>query len=287
MTRRTSTRTAGAFAAICLAAVSLAAQTSANPTKTAKELFFDRDYAKARAAWEAVRAKSRGAEADTALYWIARCSENLKEDERAVREYGDFLARQPKDVVLAEEARTSRITLGTRLVKAGKPQYLDIVRAGLTDPSRTVRYYAALQLSTLGPERGRPALPILTTIVRDEEDDDLVERAKLAILRIDPGALPDAVRSRTPAPVRVSGREAHSVRVRITKPGSKEPHVSINVPLVLAEIVFKSLPDDARRELRGEGYDPETFFKRLRSLGPSEIIDIRGEDGEVIQIWTE
>jgi len=287
MTRRLSTRLAWALVAAGLCAAPLHAQPAAEQTKTAKTLFFDRDYAKARTAWEAVRLKSRGAEADTALYWIARCSENLKEHERALREYGDFLAHRPTDAVLAEEARTSRITLATRLVKGGQAQHLELVRQGLTDPSRTVRYYAALQLSTLGAERGRPALPILTAIVKGEEDDDLVERAKLAILRIDPAALPEAMRGGVAPPARTAGREAHSVRVRILKPGSKEPQVSINVPLVLAEIVFKSLPDDARRDLRKEGYDPETFFKRLRGLGPSEIIDIRGDDGEVIQIWTE
>jgi hypothetical protein len=149
-----------------------------------------------------------------------------------------------------------------------------------------VRYYAALQLSTLGAERGRPALPILLDIVTHEKDHDLVDRAKLAIVRIDPTALPELERQGVPG-ARTGGREAHTVRVRISKPGAKEPHVSINVPLALAEIVFKSLPDDARRELRGEGYDPESFIRRLRKLGPSEIIDIRGDDGELIQIWTE
>lgn len=286
MTSRMGRRIAGALLAAVLAGVPLFAQPAAEQTKSAKTLFFDRDYAKARAAWEAVRAKSRGPEADTALYWIARCSENLKERERALREYGEFLARRPKDAVLAEEARTSRITLATALVKAGQAQHIDIVRQGLGDSSRTVRYYAALQLSTLGAERGKPALPILLDIVTHEKDQDLVDRAKLAIMRLDPTALPELERQGV-AGARTGGRDAHTVRVRITKPGSKEPHVSINVPLALAEIVFKSLPDDARRELRGEGYDPETFIRRLRKLGPSEIIDIRGDDGELIQIWTE
>jgi hypothetical protein len=282
-----TSRIAWAVLAVVLFGAPLAAQTASEQTRAAKTLFFDRDYAKARAAWEAVRAKSRGPEGDTALYWIARCSENLKERERALREYGDFLARRAKDPVLAEEARTSRITLATALVKAGQAQHLDIVSQGLGDASRTVRYYAALQLSTLGAERGRAALPTLIDIVTQEKDHDLVDRAKLAIMRIDPTALPELERRGVPAARTGGGREAHTVRVRISKPGAKEPHVSINVPLALAEIVFKSLPDDARRELRGEGYDPESFIRRLRKLGPSEIIDIRGDDGEVIQIWIE
>jgi hypothetical protein len=50
---------------------------------------------------------------------------------------------------------------------------------------------------------------------------------------------------------------------------------------------FKCLPDDANPDLRREGYDPETFWSRLRQLGPSEIISIEGDEGERIQIWTE
>ena len=38
-----------------------------------------------------------GPEAETAAYWVARCSENLKEDARALKEYGDYLARRPAD----------------------------------------------------------------------------------------------------------------------------------------------------------------------------------------------
>ncbi len=260
--------------------------TAAPPSERsrAKTLFFDRDYTRARAAWAAVRAQSQGGEAATALYWVARCSESLKEDERALREFTEYLALRPGDAVLAEEARTSRLTLATRLAKAGKAQHAAIVQQGLTDPSRTVRYYAALQLSTLGPGPGRAALPILSAIVKSEKDEELVERAKLAILRIDPAALPQVMRS---VPRISSARQAHSVRVRILKPGKKEPEVSLSVPLVLAELVFKSLPDDAKRDLRGEGYDADTFLSRLRQLGPQQIIDIRGESGEVIQIWTE
>jgi hypothetical protein len=52
-------------------------------------------------------------------------------------------------------------------------------------------------------------------------------------------------------------------------------------------MLFKSLPEDAKADLRREGYDPETFWARLRKLGPSEIISIEGDDGERIQIWTE
>ena len=71
------------------------AQPDAERLRSAKTLFFDRKYAEARQAWEAVRAASRGVEAEAPAYWVARCSENLGESERALKEYDAFLALRP------------------------------------------------------------------------------------------------------------------------------------------------------------------------------------------------
>ena len=247
-------------------------------------------------------------EAETAAYWVARCSESLGEGERALREYAQFLDRRPADRALAEEARTSRVGLAARLVKAGQRQHLAVLTGALTDPSKTVRYYAALQLSGLGKEAGAPAVPVLKDILAHEKDDDLVERAKLALLRLDPRALagypvprtaigrpwlPSRPRPRRPRPRprparRVApGSRASWIRVRVYEKGEKQPEVSINLPLGLAELVFKSLPDDARSGLRRKGIDADNFWDRLMQLGPSEILSIEGEDGERVQIWLE
>ena len=42
-------------------------------------------------------APGRGRGGGAAAYWVARCSENLGESERALREYDEFLALRPKD----------------------------------------------------------------------------------------------------------------------------------------------------------------------------------------------
>ena len=278
------------------------AQADAERLRTAKTLFFDRKYAEARQAWEAVRAAAKGVEAEAPAYWVARCSENLGESERALKEYDAFLALRPKDRALVDEARTSRVSLAAKLYKAGNKAYVKVLREALSDPSRTVRYYAALQMSGLDAEMGRLAVPVLRQILAQEKDAELVDRAKLGLMRWDPAALsgpatsgaPSATASaRTPAPVIAPrtttgrAREAHWVHVRITEKGGTKPKVSINLPLGLAEMLFKSLPEDAKADLRREGYDPETFWARLRQLGPSEIISIEGDEGERIQIWTE
>jgi hypothetical protein len=274
------------------------AQAAAERLSTAKTLFFDRKYAEARQAWEAVRASAKGVEAEAPTYWVARCSENLGESERALKEYDAFLALRPKDRALVDEARTSRVSLAAKLYKAGNKGHVQILRDALTSPSRTVRYYAALQMSGLDAEMGRLAVPVLRQILDQEKDADLVDRAKLGLMRWDPSALSGtatatgtasatATAKATAAPRPGRAREAHWVHVRITEKGGTKPKVSINLPLGLAEMLFKSLPDDAKADLRREGYDPETFWERLRKLGPTEIISIEGDGGERIQIWTE
>ena len=49
----------------------------------------------------------------------------------------------------------------------------------------------------------------------------------------------------------------------------------------------KELPEEAKRDLRRKGYDADNFWAQLRKLGPTEIINIEGDEGEKIQIWIE
>ncbi len=276
-------RTAALVLAALLLPAGALAQADAEKLRAAKALFFDRQYAQARDAWQAVAASGRGADAQAATYWVARCSESLGEGERALGEYARYLASRPSDRALVEEAKTSRVALAVKLAKSGKTQHLDVARDALSDPSRTVRYFAALQLASLGTAEGKAAVPVLREILAEEKDEDLVERAKLALVRLDRTALAEA-----PAPPpRRGGREASWVRVRIYEKGASKPNVAINLPVALADLVFKSLPDDAVADLRKEGYDARTFWERLKKTGPAEILTVEGDDGERIQVWIE
>lgn len=292
--------TAAALAVMLAAAAGAAAQADAERLKTAKSLSFDKKYADARTLWLQIK-KAGGGDAELASLWVARCSDGLGEHERALAEYSEYLARRPSDADLAEEARTSRIKLATKLYEAGKRQHLPVLKEALSDRSKTVRYFAAFQLASLGPEVGQPAVPVLKKILAEEKDDDLVERAKLRLLKVDPQALapvlagPAATPPRqphpsaqpAPGPAPATTRAANFVRVRIFERGRSEAKVSINVPIALADLVFKSLPDDAKRDLRLKGYDADNFWQRLKDLGPMEILEIVGDDGERIKIWIE
>lgn len=249
--------------------------------RSAKALFFDRKYAEAREAWREVLARSTGAQAATAAYWVARSSESLGEQERAFREYAGFLARRPADRVLAEEARTSRAGIAARLLKDGREEYRSPLLAALEDPSPSVRYFSALQLAGLG-ECDRVA-SLLRRIVREEKDEDLVQRARLGLLRCDPAGLQ---RPAPPEP-RPSGVPLRWLRVRIHEKAGDRPKLSLNIPVGLADLVFKSLPEDARDELAKKGYDADNFWERLKRMPPAQILEIVGEKGERIEIWIE
>jgi hypothetical protein len=278
------------LAALLLAALLLPAgalaQADVEKLRAAKALFFDRQYAEAREAWQAVHASGRGPDAQAATYWIARCSERLGESEKALAGYAEYLAARPADRALVEEAKTSRIALAVKLAKDGKTQHAAVASEALDDPSRTVRYFAALQLATLGPEAGKPAVPVLKEILAEEKDEDLVERAKLGLMRVDRAALAEASPGHAPRATG-KGRAATWVRVRIYEKGEARAKVAINLPVALADLVFKSLPDDAVADLKREGYDARTFWERLKKTGPAEILTIEGDDGERIQVWIE
>ena len=262
----------------------------------AKALFFDRKYEESRAKWAEVAA-AKGPSAESATYWVARCSESLGDSERAFREYGAFLDLPPNDARLAEEAEISRIGIAARLTRAGKPGFLTAVIRSLGDDRAPVRYFGALQLGSLANVAdARKATTVLREIVTTSKDPDIVERAKLQLLRIEPKSVSETPSVRTARPTPTPTRSlrkpdtepegpARLLRIRISKGGKQT--VAVTVPFSLAEFVFSSLPEATKKGLQLKGYDAEGFWKRLRTLNIREIVSIVGEDGETIEIWVE
>jgi hypothetical protein len=279
---RTPTPRAAKAPATTVPAEPESTRSEAERVRAAKALTLDRKYAEARQAWTAILSRARGPAADEAAYWIARSSELLGEHERSFNEYGTFLARRPQDRSTVEEARTSRIGLATKLYRGGQRSYATVLQEGLTDPSKTVRYYAALQLGGLGAPNSREALPVLQQILAHETDADLLDRVRIVLLKLDPRSLSGPVPSAGRA-----GPPARMLRVRVYERGQAKPKVSVNVPVALAEILFDSLPPDAKGELKRKGYDSDNFWPRLKALGPTEVIDIEGDAGERIKVWLE
>ena len=259
------------------------AVSDAERLRTAKALFFDRQYEEAREAWKEVLARSSGAQAASAAYWVARCSESLGQSERAFGEYGQFLEREPGDATLREEARTSRVALAAQLVKEGREEFRPPLRQALKDPSQSVRFFAAVQLATLRDCAGATA--ILRDVVANETDEELVQRARMGLLKCDPKGTAE----RRPSAARPSpGRgAARWIKVRVFEQAQSKAKISINAPLSLAEILFKSLPDDVKSDLSKKGYHSDNVWEQLSRMPPGKILEIEGDDGGRIQIWIE
>ena len=268
----------------------------------AKALFFDRKYDESRQMWTAIARTPKSPSSEAAAYWIARCSDSLGESERAFREFGAFLDLPPSDARLAEEAEISRIGLATKLTRAGKAGFLPTVLRALADDRPAVRYFGALQVASLPAlADARKATSVLREIVTRSKDADIVERAKLQLLRLEPKSLPVAALAGPLPPAAGSAKDGRSasagasskepegtarlLRIRITKNGKQ--NVSVTVPFSLAEFVFSSLPQSTKRSLEEKGYDAEGFWKRLRALNIRELVTIVGEEGETIEIWIE
>ncbi len=163
----------------------------------------------------------------------------------------------------------------------------------MSDPSRTVRYYAALQMSGLDAEMGRLAAARPAPDPGAGEGRGPRRPREARAHALGPGGTQRGLHrdrdrpTTSPAPPR-AGRPARRIGSTCASPRRAEPSRRFDQPSARAGgDGFKSLPDDVKADLRREGYDPETFWERLRQLGPSEIISIEGDEGERIQIWTE
>ncbi len=178
----------------------------------------------------------------------------------------------------------------------GGVPFTAVIRS-LGDDRAPVRYFGALQVGSLpNLTDARKATAVLREIVGGSKDPDIVERAKLQLLRLEPKSLAETPAARTARPTPPPTRSvkklepdpegpARLLRIRISKGGKQT--VAVTVPFSLAEFVFSSLPESTKKGLQLKGYDAEGFWKRLRTLNIREIVSIVGEDGETIEVWVE
>ena len=218
---------------------------------------------------------------EPALFYRAKC---LGERRDRVREafaaYEDFLeVVRPgeRNASLIEDAEVSLIDLAYGLYEKGEMSKLAAVEDRLRSSNKVVRYYAAFKLSYVKDKAvsGR-AVPVLKGIIDGERDPELRDRARIALLRVDPGALSDV------------GADRHESRSRILKiqvlEGGKKK-VDINIPWALADLALQAIPDGERSMMRRKGYDLDRIINELAKTG-SSIIEINDE-GSVIRIWIE
>lgn len=246
----------------------------------AKILIFDKEWKKAQEKLEQLIDEYPDSPwTSQAVFYRAKCLKEQKGKERdALRAYQGYIERKDRSKSLTEDAETDIIDLAYKLYEKGRKSYLSEIEKRLSHSNRVVRYFAAIRLSQVEDKRtASRAVPVLKEIIQKEKDDELRDRAKIALLRIDPDALKD-LEDEMPE------RRALLLKIRVWKHGKLT--LKINIPWALADVVFGSMSEEEKAELRKEGYDLDTITKTLMEEG--EIIHIENpEEGTVIKIWIE
>lgn len=210
-----------------------------------------------------------------ALYFRASCLKELNQLDDAVSVYRAFLDISENET-LREEATIGIIDLSMKLADRGDVRARARLINMLARNERTIRYYAAFKLSYAKDKTlARRAVPVLRTILGSERDDELKERARLALLRIDP-----AILKSVPDPDRSGGL----FRIVVLDKKTGESKVSVTIPLALARLALSALPQEEKDRLAAEGYDLDTILKTMVESG--EVVRIEDEEATV-RIWIE
>ncbi len=246
----------------------------------AKILIFDKEWKKAQEKLEQLMDEYPDSPwFSQAMFYRAKCLKEQGGKERdALKAYQEYIKRKDRSEKLTEEAEADIIECAYELYKKGRRSYLSEIEERLTHSNRVVRYVAAIVLSQVEEKRtAAKAVPVLKEIIQKERDNDLRDRAKIALLRIDPDEL-KALEDEIPE------RRARLLKIRVWENGKLT--VKINIPWALADLAFSSMSEEEKAELRREGYDLDTITKTLMREGG--IITIENpEEGTVIKIWIE
>ncbi len=269
---------------LLLASLLLQSYSQAQPDERlfeqAKVLIFDKEWKEAQEKLEKLLEKYPDSPwYSQAVFYRAKCLEEREGKElEALKAYREYIERKDRSKSLTEESELSIIKLAYDLYKDGKKSYLAEIEKRLSSSNRVVRYFAAIRLSQVEEKKvASRAVPVLKEIIEKEEDDELRDRAKIALLRVDPGVLKDLEEER---PV----RKAKLLKIRVWEDG--ELTLKINIPWALADLALGSIEEEEKAELRKEGYDLDKITKTLIEAG--EVIYIENkEEGTIIKIWIE
>ncbi len=269
---------------LLLASLLLQAYAQAQPDeklfKEAKILIFDKEWKSAQDKLEELLKKYPDSPMfSQAVFYRAKCLEEQKGKElEALKAYKDYIKRKDQSRSLTEDSELSIIGLAYGFYKDGKRSYLAEIEKRLSSSNKVVRYFAAIKLSQVKEKKvAARGVPVLKEIIKKERDDELRDRAKIALLRVDPGVLKDLEEERTE-------KRARLLKIRVWKDG--ELTLKINIPWALADLALGSISEEEKATLKEEGYDLDTITKTLVEAG--EIIYIENkEEGTTIKIWID
>lgn len=247
----------------------------------AKLLIFDKNWTEAEKKLSSlVNNHPQSSYYSQALFYLGKCqSEQTGKEKAALDSFQAFLKRPDRSPGLVEEAEIAIIDLAFRLFSQGQKEYSRLLLDRLSSPSRVIRYYAAMKMSYLqDKDLAGQALPVLLKLIETEKDQELVDRARIAVLRISPQALKDI-------PDRPGKEGLRLLRIRIYEKGKKVPSLSINLPLALADLAIQAISEEEKARIREKGYDLNRIISDL-ATAKEKLVRIE-EDGNIIEIWIE
>ncbi len=252
---------------------------------------FDRNWDAARASFlRLIQEYPKSSVVPQAYYYMARCFQFQGNAGEALRAYETYLSKYPNEPFLSIEAKKSVVELAASMLGKGDKSYRDRLVTALSNSQKDVRYFAAIRCSRLNdPSLTSLAIPVLREIVKSETEPELADRAKIALLKLEPKALaqPPAkitVEKAPGKPGKTSNTKMFHLVVR--KAGQTQPAVELSLPVSLAQLAVSALDESAKNELRKKGVDVNNIWEDLQRLGPTEILTLRDGDN-LIKIWIQ
>ena len=226
------------------------------------------------------------------MYYRAKALQHFSgREEEALAAYTVLIDRFPNETLLREDALISRMSLAKSLWIRGKKDTISILLKGLEEKGYP-RIYAAVQISHLDnrPARSR-AIPVLQECSRAEKDAEVRNECTLAILRIDPAAVPTPpAPPPSTSPERPTTGEPKLIRLEVRAKATNKVTVAVNLPIAFAEALLSSLSEfdsgQIAEELKKRQIDINNVWKSLKTLGPQTLLQIETEDSN-IRIWLE
>jgi hypothetical protein len=249
--------------------------------KEAKILIFDKKWEQAQEILEEILSeypKSRWF--SQAMFYKAKCLEEQSGKEtQALRVFKEYIRLKDRSESLTEESEKYIIDLSSALYEKGRKSHISEITQRLSSSNKVIRYWAAIVLSYIKDKKiARKAVPVLKDMINKEKIDDLRDRARIALLRIDPDALKDFEEER-------SEKKAKMLKIRVLDRETREQKFYIAIPWALADLAFSAIPEEEKRDLRKEGYDIDRIIKDLTTLR-GEVLMFESEDS-IIKIWID
>jgi len=254
-------------------------QTGEGLFQEAKILIFDKKWEAAQEILDKILEDFRGSPSySQALFYKAKCLEKQRAKEvEALQVYRSYTALKDANKNLVEESEVAVIDLSFRLYEKGKISFIKEIEERLESKSRVIRYYAAVKLSYVdNKKRAEKALPVLKKILKEGNDDELRDRAKLAILRIDPEGFNDFPQDRYEA-------QALVFSIEVIKEGVVS--FSLNIPWSLADLAFSAIPEEEKAFMKREGYDLDKIIQELTRF-KGNVIEFRN-NGTIVRLWVK